>query len=139
MKNWKKNFLLELRRSQGQREIRFASQCIFIVAKTTFSQHLDFLFSIKIGFVIPKEEFGKETFRRGIKLIFQMWMQKIWLICDFLFQVGERTCDSFWGHAVDTWIKTCTKYGQPFDFVHGIVGHVPVPRTCPGHVWDISN
>ncbi len=51
-------------------------------------------FGIDFGFVIPKEEFGKDKLHRGMEFISQNWIWKIWLICEFfLFQVEERTHD----------------------------------------------
>ncbi len=94
----------------------------FVFAKQKFSQHRYF-FWINTGFVIPKEEFGKDKLYGGIELSSEcgMWIQKI---CFFI-QVEERICDWLWGHAVDTWIRKCTKYGLPSDSVPGVL------RTCP--------
>ncbi len=49
------------------------------------------------------------------------------------FQVEERLHDWLWGHAMDKWMKKCTKYGWPSNSVPGILGHVPVPRIFLGH------
>ncbi len=39
----------------------------------------------------------------------------------------------------DTWLKKfCKNYGQPSNSVPGNLWHVPVRRTCPGHVRDMS-
>ncbi len=51
----------------------------------------------------------------------------------FLFQVEERTCDWLQGHTADMWMKKCTKYAKPSNSVSGILWHVAVPMTCPGH------
>ncbi len=86
-----------------------------------------FHFKIKIGFVIPKEEFGVDKFHGGIKkYLLNMNLE------DFVdlqvFVPGGRE---------DTWLnlKTCCR--QPSDSAPGILGHVSIPRTCLGQ--DIAN
>ncbi len=47
-------------------------------------------FRINIGVVIPIEEFWKKNRYRGIELIFQMQIPKIWLICKFFCSRWKR-------------------------------------------------
>ncbi len=140
---WKKEkkwILSGNKRVTRGREMWFALQCTFCVCEINlFLTNQFFHFGINNGFVIPKEEFWKNNLCRGIKYIFQMQIWKIWLICKFFVPGGSK----------DTWLspRTCCrkvteknwKKGQPSDSVPGILGHVPVLRTCQGYDRDISN
>ncbi len=57
-------------------EICFAAHFLCLQSKSFLEPFYFF-----IGFVIPKEEFGKDKLHGGIKFIFQTWIQKIWFIC----------------------------------------------------------
>ncbi len=71
LKNEKKvNFCWDLEGKGGRRE-RDALWCTFCVCKLNlFSTPHFFHFGINIGFIIPKEEFGKDKLHVGIKFIF---------------------------------------------------------------------
>ncbi len=94
----------------------FALQWIFCVHKAYIFLTPPFIFGINIGFVIAKEEFQKNFYYSRIKLIIQKPIWKILLTCH--------------GHVTEQKMK---KYSQPSDSAPGILGHVPIPRTCLGH------
>ncbi len=73
------------RGEQGGRKKRFALQCNFCVCKANLLLTPPFFhFGINISFVIAKEEFQKNFYYSGIKLIVQKQIWKILLI-RFLF------------------------------------------------------
>ncbi len=106
----------------------------FLFMKQIFCWNLYFFhFGINIGFVIPKEEFWKSNVCRGIKLILQTWIWKIWLIWTsfslfFLLSGTWLTLRTCCGHVTEQkmhkiWLAI---WFCPWDF-----------RTCP-HPWDMS-
>ncbi len=94
-----------------------------------------FNFGINTGVVIPKIEFEKDNFCRGIKLIFQRLIWKVWLISEFLTQVEGRKHNWMQGHAMDTRLS---KNAQ------NIAGHqimsLGFHDMSPswGHGWDMA-
>ncbi len=86
--------------------MRDALQCIFCVCKANLSlTPLLFNFVIHTGVTIAKNEFEKDNFFRGMELIFQRLIWKIWLMCDFLVPGGSKgmqlTASTCCGHVTE--------------------------------------
>ncbi len=140
---WKKvNFCQDQEGYKGGDRRDLICNAFFVFVKQILRWHIYFFhFRIYIDFVIPKEEFRKSNVCRGIKLILEMQICKIWLI---------RVLFFFFFRVLDMWLtqRTCCwhvteqilqKYGWPSDSIPGILGHVPIPWKCPGLIQDISN
>ncbi len=111
----------------------------FVFAKQIISWHLIFYFGINTVLAIPKIELANNFLHKGIKLNFQAWIEKIWLIQEFFFVPDgkEDTWLTVWTRCRHTNERKCTKYCQPSNYCHGILGLSPFQRhvwnTCPGH------
>ncbi len=127
--------------TRGKKGKTFISMHFFVFAMKIFYWHLNFIyFGIYLSFVIPKEEFGKDNFDRGIELNFlRLNWKNCWMICKCFF-VWK------WAHVADCkdTVQTCdqensTKNGWSSHSITEILGHVSVLRKWLGNGQDISN
>ncbi len=128
-KTKKVNFCWDQRRTRREK----GERCIamhFLFAKQIISWYLFYL-EINIVFVIQKEELVKDKLHWGIKFIVQMWIPKIWMICEFLVP-GERedTCLT---------LRICCQHmNEKMHKIWPAIWFYPWDfRTCP-HPKDIS-
>ncbi len=144
MKKWKNEKMKKWKMILSGREknqICFAVHFFICKANLLFTPPF-FHFGVSNCFVIAKEKFQKKFHYSRIKLIIQTQIWKIWLICFLFFVAFFRVLDTRLTLRTCNWHvtkKLCKKYGWRSDSVPRNLGNVPIPRTSPWHVWDISN
>ncbi len=122
-------FCWDLRGRRGER-VRDTLQWNFVLVKQFFIDTSFFNFRINTGVAIPKIEFKKDNFYRGIKLIYWRFIWKIGWIYMFVIG-GSDDMQRLQRHAVDMWLsKKCTNIVGHQILSHGFYDILP----SRGHV-----